>query len=161
MSVLPVLISPLIPESEHKEKSVPRITDSQIRDVKDLSREELEQFVREKEKIRQIVGSIGGQPTTMSKVFTWLMIAFILATLVAAPFLPSKLELPAVELGIVLLSLKIFFFLQNEAKVTHFQFWMLSSLEWRMNDMAKRLAHIDENIQKIADIQTMQKGEDQ
>jgi hypothetical protein len=121
-----------------------------MKDMKDLSREELEEFVREKEKIRQIVGRIGGKPTTMSKVITVSMIVFILATLVAAPLLPKSLELPAVELGIVLLSLKIFFFLQNEAKVTHFQFWMLSSLEWRMNDMAKRLARMDENIEKIA-----------
>ena len=123
-----------------------------MKDMKDLSREELEEFIREKEKIRQIIGRIGGKPTRMSKVITVLMIVFILATLVAAPLLPQNLELPAVELGIVLLSLKIFFFLQNEAKVTHFQFWMLSSLEWRMNDMAKRLTRMDENIEKIASI---------
>ncbi|MFH1940852.1 MAG: hypothetical protein ABIL68_02015 [bacterium] len=123
-----------------------------MKDMKDLSREELEEFVHEKEKIRQIIGRIGGKPTRMSKVITVLMIVFILATLVAAPLLPQNIELPAVELGIVLLSLKIFFFLQNEAKVTHFQFWMLSSLEWRMNDMAKRLTRMDENIEKIASI---------
>ena len=123
-----------------------------MKDMKDLSREELEEFIREKEKIRQIIGRIGGKPTRMSKVITVLMIVFILATLVAAPLLPQNIELPAVELGIVLLSLKIFFFLQNEAKVTHFQFWMLSSLEWRMNDMAKRLTRMDENIEKIASI---------
>ena len=121
-------------------------------DHKDLTRAELEEFVREKDKIREIVGRIGGKPTAISRVFTIMMIVFIIATLVAAPFLPNKLELPAVELGIVLLSLKIFFFLQNEAKVTHFQFWMLSSLEWRMNDMAKRLARIDGNIQEFADV---------
>ena len=118
--------------------------------MKDLTREELEEFVREKEKIRQIVGRIGGKPTTTSRVFTWLMIVFIVTTLIAAPFLPKELELPAVEVGIVLISLKIFFFIRNEAKVTHFQFWMLSSLEWRMNDMAKRLARIDENMEQMA-----------
>jgi uncharacterized membrane protein len=121
-------------------------------DLDSLSREELEEFIREKESIRQIVGQIGGKPSTMGKVMTVLMIVFIVATLVAAPFLPKSLELPAVEVGIVLLSLKIFFFLQNEAKVTHFQFWMLSSLEWRMNDMAKRLARIDKNVQKLSDV---------
>ena len=122
-----------------------------LKDLKELTHEEIDEFIREKEKIRQIVGRIGGKPTTVSKVITILMIVFILTTLVAAPFLPKRLELPAVEVGIVLVSLKIFFFIQNEAKVTHFQFWMLSSLEWRMNDMAKRFARIDENIQKLAD----------
>ena len=120
-------------------------------DTRDLSREEMEEFIREKEQIRQIVGQIGGKPTKTSRFFTVVMIIFILATLVAAPFLPSRWELPAVELGIVLLSLKIFFFLQNEAKVTHFQFWMLSSLEWRMNNMARRLDKLEGHMEKLAD----------
>jgi hypothetical protein len=120
-------------------------------DLKNLSRSELEEFVREKEKIRHIVGQIGGKPSTISKIMTILIFLFILATLVAAPFLPSQLELPAVELGIVLLSIKLFFFLHNEAKVTHFQFWMLSSLEWRMNDISKRLVTIEKNIQILAE----------
>jgi hypothetical protein len=119
-------------------------------DLKDFSREELEQFVREKERIRKIIGQIGGQPTTVGKIFNIGMMGFILLTLVAAPFLPETLELPAVEVGLVLLSIKIFIFLHNEAKVIHFQFWMLSSLEWRMNDINKRLARIDENIDSMS-----------
>ena len=116
---------------------------------KRLSYEDMEQFMEEKEKIRQIVGQIGGKPTKISRLLNRLMLVFIIATLVAAPFLPKDLELPAVELGIVLLSLKIFYFLQNEAKVTHFQFWMLSSLEWRMNDIAKRLGRMDDNLEQV------------
>ena len=74
--------------------------DKDFKELKDLTREEMEEFIREKEKIRQIVGRIGGKPTTMSRVFTWLMIVFIVVTLIAAPFLPKELELPAVEIGI-------------------------------------------------------------
>jgi len=122
-----------------------------FRNLSNLSPEEMEEFIREREQIRKIVGQIGGKPTFMSKAITVLLIVFVLATLVAAPFLPKDLELPAVEVGIVLLSLKIFFFLQNEAKVTHFQFWMLSSLEWRMNEISKRLGRIDENTAKLVD----------
>ena len=118
--------------------------------VEDLTREEMEEFIREKEEIRQIVGQIGGKPTKTSRFFTVAMIIFIILTLVAAPLLPSRWELPAVELGIVLLSLKIFFFLQNEAKVTHFQFWMLSSLEWRLNNMARRLDQIEDHMERIS-----------
>ena len=122
---------------------------SNFTDPANLTREELEEFIREKEQIRNIVGQIGGRPTTIGKVTNIAMIVFIMLTLVAAPFLPKHLELPAVEFGIILLSLKIFFFLNNEAKVIHFQFWMLTSLEWRMNDINKRLARIDENIEKF------------
>lgn len=120
-----------------------------VDDLSEMSYREMEEFIREKERIRNIVGQIGGKPTMISKVMTILLIVLVLATLIAAPFLPKSLELPAVEVGIVLLSLKIFFFLQNEAKVTHFQFWMLSSLEWRMNEISKRVSKIDENIETL------------
>ena len=119
--------------------------DRMVDDIKKLSRKELEEFVREKEHIRKIVGQIGGKPTTIAKVINVSMLVFILATLVAAPFIPKELELPAIEFGLVLLSIKIFMFLHNEAKVIHFQFWMLSSLEWRMNEIAKRLARMEKN----------------
>ena len=92
------------------------------------------------------MGQIGGRPTTMGKVVNISMLVMILITFVAAPFIPEDLELPAIEVGLVLLSLKIYMFLHNEAKVIHFQFWMLSSLEWRMNDIGNRLAVMDKNI---------------
>ncbi len=126
------------------------------KNLDDFSREELEHFIHEKEKIRQIVGQIGGKPTLFSKVVNIAMLVFILATLIAAPFVPKELELPAVEVGLVLLSIKIFMFLHNEAKVIHFQFWMLSSLEWRMNDIAKRLTRMDAQLKRVAeDIETL------
>jgi len=122
--------------------------------IESFTREEVEEFIREKEKIRKIVGQIGGRPTTTGKILNGIMLFAILATLVAAPFLPHELELPAVEVGLVLLSLKLFMFLHNESKVIHFQFWMLSSLEWRINDNNKRLARIDENIQRLVQNKT-------
>lgn len=115
-------------------------------DDHNLAADELQDFIRDKKKIRKIVGQVGGKPTLVGKIVNITMLLFILATLIAAPFLPEDLELPAVEIGLVLLSIKIFIFLRNEAKVMHFQFWMLSSLEWRMNDMAKRLKKIDKII---------------
>lgn len=117
-----------------------------------LKMEEMEEFLVEKERIRQIVGQIGGKPNLVSRITNIFIFVFIISTLIVAPFLPESFELPAVEVGLALISIKIFFMLQNEAKVTHFQFWMLSSLEWRMNDMSKRLIQIDENIQKMTDL---------
>ncbi|MBN2415768.1 hypothetical protein JXO52_07990 [bacterium] len=115
-----------------------------------FSREELEQFIREKEQIRHIVGQIGGKPTPASKIGNIAMMSAIILTFIGAFFLPEYAHLPAIEIGLVLLSIKIFMFLHNEAKVIHFQFWMLSSLEWRLNDMSKRISSIDDNLQSIA-----------
>jgi len=120
-------------------------------DNKHLNSDDLQEFIKEKERIRKIVGQIGGKPTLVGKIINITMLLLILATLIAAPFLPKDLELPAIEIGLVLLSIKIFIFLRNEAKVMHFQFWMLSSLEWRMNDIAKRLKKIDRVITQDTD----------
>lgn len=110
--------------------------------------DDIRSFVAEKERIRRLVGQVGAKPTLVKKVVNVAMLSVIILTLVAAPFLPEKFELPAVEMGLALLSLKIFFMLQNEARVTHFQFWMLSSLEWRMNDMSKRLIRIEKALKE-------------
>ena len=120
-----------------------------LQDDHELTREEMEQFLREKEQIRSIVGRIGGKPTARTRVFNILMFILIIATLLAIPFVKNEYHTIALEVGILILSLKIFLLLHNEAKVTHFQFWMLSSLEWRMNDIAKRLARIDESMEKL------------
>jgi len=117
----------------------------------ELTREEMERFIHEKEQIRQIVGQVGGKPTRIGRITTVSMIVIIAATLIAAPFLPDAFELPAIEIGLAFLSFKIFFLLKNEAKVTHFQFWMLSSLEWRMNDISKRLMKMESDLAKIAE----------
>ena len=64
-----------------------------IDELSEMSYREMEEFIREKERIRNIVGQIGGKPTVISKVMTILLIVLVLATLIAAPFLPKSLEL--------------------------------------------------------------------
>jgi len=127
------------------------LKDNDIKGLDKYTREELEQFIREKETIRQIVGQVGGKPTPASKIGHIAMIIGILGTFLGAFFLPEKFHLPAMEVGLVLLSIKIFMFLHNESKVIHFQFWMLSSLEWRLNDMSKRLINISKLMQDKTD----------
>ena len=75
--------------------------------------EEIRQFIEEKERIRKLVGRIGGKPTKGEK------------------------------------TINIAYFLNNEAKVNHFEFWVLSSLEWRMNDVVKRLDNLEKLIKEI------------
>ena len=43
-------------------------------------------------------------------------------------------------------SLKLAFFLHQSAKVNHFQFWMLSSIEWRLNDLAKKVNAMEKSM---------------
>lgn len=116
--------------------------------------EELEQFRQEKEKIRQLVGQIGGKAA--NKRDKVINIAFIVAivTLLALDVLRHLLgilvPLPplfSIELSVLLVSIKIIWMIHKQAKVEHFQFWILNSIEFRLNDVSKRMRQIDQRLQ--------------
>lgn len=115
--------------------------------------EELEQYKQEKEKIRQLVGRIGGAGS--SKRDRVVNIVFLLA--IAALLLVDGLRHLAgwtvpvspvfsIELGVLLVSAKIIWMIHKQSKVEHFQFWILNSIEFRLNDVAKRMVQIEKHL---------------
>ncbi len=116
--------------------------------------EELEQFQKEKEKIRMLVGQIGGSTSTrhdtiINSVFIAAIgILLLLDTLKHT--LDVDLPLPpllSLELGIFLISVKIIWMMYKQMKVEHFQFWILHSIEFRLNDLSKQVRHIIEKVE--------------
>ncbi len=107
--------------------------DDEIHDLK----EELEKFKLEKERVRAIVGKIGGIPAVQTKIiniiFTVSIVVFLLISVVAG----EKYRPVMLELTIVALSAKIVFLIHLQSKVNHFQLWVMSAIEWRMNEMMK------------------------
>ncbi len=112
-------------------------------EMEDLKRE-LEHFQQEKERIRAIVGKIGGVPTFNIKLFNIVFIAIMAVTLLISLF-SSELRLLMVELATVALALKILYMMHCQSKVNHFQLWMQSSIEWRINEIIKLLRKMDSN----------------
>ncbi len=121
-------------------------------DPKELM-EELEQFRKEKERIRMLVCQIGGKHS--QKRDHIINIAFICA--MAFLFLFDilrhvfHLEVPlpqmfSLELAVLLVSVKIIWMIHKGSKVEHFQFWVLNSIEFRLNDVTKRLREIDKKL---------------
>ncbi len=112
-------------------------------EIEDL-RQELENFQQEKDRIRGIVGKIGGVPTFNTKIFNNIFLAIIIASLVISLFFPN-IRLLMIELATVALSIKILYMMHCQNKVNHFQLWMLSSLEWRINEVMKLLRKVQGN----------------
>ena len=106
-------------------------------EIEDL-KQELENFQQEKHRIRGIVGKIGGVPTFNTKIFNNIFLAVIIVSLVVSLFFP-KIQLLMIELATVFLSIKILYMMNCQNRVNHFQLWMLSSLEWRINEVMKHL----------------------
>lgn len=126
-------------------------TDKQL----ELMKEELEQYKAEKERIRKYVGQIGGK--NESKTDRIINIIFII--MLVALFVIDFLHIMGVDLlitttftiilAILLVSLKIIWMIHKQSKVNHFQFWVLNSIEFRLNDLAKKVNKINRSIESL------------
>ena len=111
-------------------------------EIEDL-KQELENFQQEKHRIRGIVGKIGGMPTFNTKMFNNIFLAVIVVSLVISLFFPSEnIKLLMIELATAALAIKILYMMHCQNRVNHFQFWMLSSIEWRINEIMKHLRKV-------------------
>ena len=122
-------------------------------DIKEREKElikELEEYRRERDRIRTMLGSIGGNK--YSKIDTIMNILFlaIIAVLfileMTTHFLPTNISL---EIGILLVSIKIVWMIHSQQKVYHFQFWILNTIEFRQNELIKRIEKMEQDILKV------------
>ncbi|MEA1986977.1 MAG: hypothetical protein U9N76_05765 [Candidatus Marinimicrobia bacterium] len=111
--------------------------------------EELKRFKEEKEKIRSLVGQIGGKNTQKrDKIISIVFISAItiLFTVdVLRHILHINIPLPplfSIEIGVLFVSVKIIWMMHQQAKVNHFEFWILNSIEFRLNDISNRITKI-------------------
>ena len=117
-------------------------------------REEVRTFRDEKEKIRSIIGQIGGTQSKMHDRIANIAFILLLVSLLSIDvlrhvvhgngfeWLPQMLSL---EIGLLLVSLKIIWMIHKQTKVEHFQFWILNSIEFRLNEVAKKLNDMEKN----------------
>jgi len=122
-------------------------------------RTELEHYKAERERIRDIVGQIGGKSTRrrdfiINMTFLVLVIGAFVFDLVRSlagwriPFLPQHILL---EIAVLLVSLKIIWMIHMQAKVGHFQFWILSSIEFQINMLMRRITDLENRLRKAKD----------
>ncbi len=112
--------------------------DNEIDDLK----KELEHFQQEKERVRAIIGQIGGMPKFRTKLVNTLFIVVIAVSVVISIIAGEKLRLLMVEVATVTLSLKIIYLIHCQMRINHFKFWILSSIEWRLTEMRKEIKQL-------------------
>ena len=111
-------------------------------EISDL-KAELDHFEQEKERVRAIVGKIGGVPQFRTRLINVLFIVIIIIAGVISIFSDEKLRLLMVELTTVMLSVKIIYMIHIQMRVNHFKFWILSAIEWRINEMMTQLKRME------------------
>ncbi len=115
--------------------------------------EELAQFRKEKEQIRALVGQIGGKNSAKRDRFVNVGFIFAIVLLFGLDLLRHVVGVPiplaplfSIELGLLLVSMKIIWMIHKQSKVEHFQFWILNSIEFRINEMSKQLRALDKKL---------------
>ena len=123
-------------------------------DETELLRRELDHYRQEKERVRRIIGQIGGQKSTrrdklLNALFLTIVIglfAFDVAREIRAihiAYLPRMLSL---EIAVLLVSLKIIWMIHKQTRVDHFQFWVLNSIEYQVNTISQRIRELERRM---------------
>jgi len=118
-------------------------------------RMELDHFRAEKEKIREVLGRVGGKShrqrdRAINAAFLIAVVGFFAFDVLRhalqwdIPLLPPSLLL---EIAVLLVSVKIIWMIHRQAKVDHFQFWVLNSIEFQISLISRRLAALEERLQ--------------
>ena len=102
-------------------------------ELEDL-KNELENFQAEKERVRAIIGKIGGVPTFHTRLINSIFIIVLVGSVVISFIGGEKIRSLMIETAVIALSVKIIYMVHCQMKVNHFKLWMLSSIEWRLNE---------------------------
>lgn len=116
----------------------------------DQLKQELNDFRKEKDQISKIVGQIGGSKSNSNNNLINMFFFGILLALIIFGGVLKKISLEIQIAAVILLVVLKIAWMVNEAhKVSHFQFWILNSLEFRVNEMNKKVQKIEKTLEKI------------
>ena len=113
--------------------------------------QELERYRVEKDRIRSVLGQIGGvsnlgKDRTINILFLAVVVLLFVFDLVRE-FLNLELggfpHFLSTQLALFLISLKIVWMIHRQTRVDHFQFWILHSIEFQINLIAQRLRELE------------------
>jgi len=109
---------------------------------------EMENYKKEQEKIKKLIGSIGASHSSKHhKIFNGMFLIIVLLSFAGGifHFIPFTLS---VEMGVLLVSLKIAWMIHEQQKVNHFQFWILNSIELRLNSLQTNFRKMEKELKK-------------
>ena len=123
-------------------------------DETEILRQELEHYKNEKERVRKIIGQIGGSNTKdrdriINTAFLFLVFFLFIFDFFREIFDLHILNIPpflSIELALLLVSLKIIWMISKQNKIEHFQFWVLNSIEFQINLISKRMREFEDKV---------------
>ena len=117
--------------------------------MKNQLKEDLNDFLKEKEELREVIGKIGGNNNSQAKLITTLFVGLVLVIFVAGLVLIHLSPTTTLVVLILILSIKIFWMQRHSQKSMHFQFWILNSIEIRINELDKKQKRLEKMIEEL------------
>lgn len=119
-------------------------------DIDNSLMEEIAEFNRERQRIKDVIGRVGGVQYSRAEMvvnilFIILVVGFFILEATLHPF-PTTVS---VEIGLFLVSLKIVWMIHANQKFNHFLFWILNTVEYRLNANAKTLEDLREAVKEL------------
>ncbi len=111
-------------------------------------RQELDEFKKEKERIRNIVGEIGGKNNKQHKVVNFIFLLLIGILLILGVVLRKITPYLTLEIVTLLGIFKVIWMFYEFQRASHFQFWILNSLEFKLNEIERRVKRIEGMIKE-------------
>ena len=113
---------------------------------------EINEYNRERDQIKSMLGKIGGKAYSKSdaiiNILFLSLISIFFVLEITTHWLPSFISL---EISVLLVSIKIVWMIHSQQKFNHFQFWILNSIEYRMNQITIKMKKIEKGISSIQD----------
>lgn len=121
-----------------------------IGDIDENLGDEIAEFHRERARIRKVMGQIGGVQyskvdSIINIVFITLVVSFFAVELIFHP-LPTTLS---IEIGVFLVSIKMVWMIHANQKFNHFVFWLLNTMEYRLNANARSLDELSAAVRAM------------
>lgn len=111
---------------------------------------EINEYNRERDQIKMMLGKIGGTAySSVDMIINIVFLSIILGLFIlelTTHWLPSYISL---EVSVLLVSIKIVWMIHSQYKFNHFQFWILNSIEYRMNSIAGKMKSMEKDIADI------------
>lgn len=111
---------------------------------------EIQEYNRERDEIKNMLGKVGGRSyskfdAVINGLFLSLISLFFILE-ITTHWLPSFISL---EVSVLLVSIKIVWMIHSQHKFNHFQFWILNSIEYRMNQITGKINKIEKDISSL------------
>ncbi|NIZ46342.1 hypothetical protein PVA44_06435 [Entomospira nematocerorum] len=123
--------------------------DKKVDELLEHYHEEIQEYKAEQDQVKSMMGAIGGSHADRKeKLVSILLILILILTFSLGYIIPGFSKFLAIELGILLVSIKVMIVMHQQQKMQHFQFWILNSIEWKITRLEKQHVELKKMITK-------------